>query len=133
MTPAEIISAVNKAGATLMITDTGSIKMGGNSASIDQFKDIVRDHKAEIIEFLKSQTREAENTNVQNPQSRQRQIIEFVQSCCGDFKINPQQVINGLLSIEDEQDIINGDVPKDSLTLHIELWIKGGMRHISGK
>ncbi len=60
-------------------------------------------------------------------------LINFVEKCCVNLQVEPQQVIDGLLSIEDEQDIINGDVPSESLRLHIELWISAGKPHYSGK
>lgn len=60
-------------------------------------------------------------------------LIEFVSRCCQGFSVTAQQVIDHLLSIEDEQDIINGDTPVDSLRLHIKLWIENGMPHYSGK
>ena len=60
-------------------------------------------------------------------------LYQFVQRCCANFTIQPQQVIDHLLSIEDEQDIINGDIPAESLQLHINLWIKAGQPHYSGK
>jgi hypothetical protein len=60
-------------------------------------------------------------------------LFQFVQRCCVGLSINAQQVIDHLLSIEDEQDIINGDTPADSLRLHVKLWIENGMPHYSGK
>lgn len=38
-----------------------------------------------------------------------------------------------LMSVEDEQDIINGEIPAKSLRLHIKLWVKAGKPHYSGK
>lgn len=60
-------------------------------------------------------------------------LINFVEKCCVNLQVEPQQVIDGLLSIDDEQDIINGDIPVESLRLHIELWISAGKPHYSGK
>ena len=60
-------------------------------------------------------------------------IINFVEKCCVNLKIETQQVIDGLLSTDDEQDIINGYIPVESLRLHIELWISSGKPHYSGK
>lgn len=65
--------------------------------------------------------------------SDQVNLVEFVSRCCQGFSVTAQQVIDNLLSTEDEQDIINGDTPEISLRLHIELWIKNGMPHYSGK
>ena len=61
------------------------------------------------------------------------ELISFVEKCCVNLQVEPQQVIDGLLSIDDEQDIINGDTPAESLRLHIELWISAGKPHYSGK
>ena len=60
-------------------------------------------------------------------------LINFVEKCCVNLQIEPQQVIDGLLSTDDEQDIINGDIPAESLRLHIELWMLAGKPHYSGK
>lgn len=60
-------------------------------------------------------------------------LFQFVQRCCVGLPVNAQQVIDHLLSIDDEQDIINGDTPADSLRLHLKLWIENGMPHYSGK
>ncbi|KTD13979.1 hypothetical protein [Legionella israelensis] len=60
-------------------------------------------------------------------------LIGFVNGCLKGFPIDAQQVIDGLLSLEDEQDIINGNVPAESLRLHIELWLKADKPHYSGK
>lgn len=61
------------------------------------------------------------------------ELISFVEKCCINLQVEPQQVIDGLLSIDDEQDIINGDTTVESLRLHIELWISAGKPHYSGK
>ena len=50
-----------------------------------------------------------------------------------ELPVEAQQVIDGLLSSDDERDIINGNVPVESLRLHIELWIKAGKPHYSDK
>ena len=60
-------------------------------------------------------------------------LNQFVTRCCYGLEVNPQEVIDHLLSIEDEQDIINGLIPADSLRLHIELWIANGKPYYSGK
>lgn len=60
-------------------------------------------------------------------------LISFVRGCLYSFPIDAQQVVDGLLSLEDERDIINGHVPAESLRLHIELWLQAGSPHYSGK
>lgn len=59
--------------------------------------------------------------------------IDFVRGCCNQFAVEPKQVIDHLLSLDDEQDIINGIVPAESLRTHIQLWINTGKQHYSGK
>ena len=60
-------------------------------------------------------------------------VHQFVTRCCLGFAVEPQEVIDRLLSIEDEQDIINGEILADSLKLHIQVWIEMGKPHYSGK
>ncbi len=60
-------------------------------------------------------------------------LIKFVQCCCIGFPVTAHQVIDNLLSSADEQDIINGAIPTESLRLHIERWIKAGKPNYSGK
>lgn len=59
--------------------------------------------------------------------------MDAVKKCCEGLPVEAQQVIDGLLSSDDEQDIINGEVPVESLSLHIKLWVKAGKPHYSGK
>lgn len=60
-------------------------------------------------------------------------LVDVVKKCCDGLSVEAQQVIDGLLSSDDEQDIINGDVPVESLRLHIKLWVEAGKPHYSGK
>ena len=60
-------------------------------------------------------------------------MIDFVKKCCGKLPVEAQQVINGLLSSNDEQDIVNGNVLAESLYLHIELWLQADQPYYSGK
>ena len=60
-------------------------------------------------------------------------LNHFVTRCCYGQDIDPQEVIDRLLAVEDEDDVINGLVPADSLRLHIELWIANGKPYYSGK
>ena len=60
-------------------------------------------------------------------------LYQFVQRCCVGFSINTQQVIDHLLSENDEQDIINGQIPMGTLKLHIQVWIEMGKPHYSRK
>ena len=60
-------------------------------------------------------------------------LTRFVHQCCRGLSVTPQQVIDNLLSVDDEVDIINGDVPAESLRLHIQVWIENNMPYYSGK
>lgn len=60
-------------------------------------------------------------------------LYQFVQRCCVGFPVTSQQVINHLLSVEDEEDIIHSGMTVEMLRLHIKLWFKSGMPHYSGK
>ena len=60
-------------------------------------------------------------------------LYHFVERCCAGFSVKAQQVIDDLLSIDDEQDIINGEIPAESLRLHIKVWVSTGKPHYSGK
>lgn len=62
-----------------------------------------------------------------------QKLIIFVGQCCIGLPVNAQQVIEHLLSVDDEQDIINGEIPEESLRLHIKLWVEAGRPHYSGK
>lgn len=63
---------------------------------------------------------------------QQHDLYQFVVGCCEDSG-NAQLVIDHLLSVNDEQDIINGMISAESLRLHIEAWISTGKPHYSGK
>lgn len=60
-------------------------------------------------------------------------MVKLVQNSLKGLNISPQQIIDELLSIEDEQDIVNGNVSTQLLRLHIELWLKAGKPYYSGK
>ena len=60
-------------------------------------------------------------------------IDEFVQEACLGIAIPASQVRQKLLSTMDEQDILNRELTIFQLRGFIKLWIKTGMRHVSGK
>ncbi len=68
-----------------------------------------------------------------NRQGQRHDLYQFVVRCCEGLRVKAQLVIDRLLSVEDEQDIINGMVPAESLRLHIEAWISTGKPLYSGK
>jgi hypothetical protein len=62
-----------------------------------------------------------------------KKLTGFVEKCCIGLPVNAQLVIEHLLSVDDEQDIINDEIPEESLRLHIKLWVEAGKPHYSGK
>ncbi|MBL7479995.1 hypothetical protein [Legionella bononiensis] len=61
------------------------------------------------------------------------QVIEFVQSSCQGFSVSTSYVLKHLLSSDDINDIADGNIPMETLKLHIELWMAKGMPHYSGE
>ncbi|HBD7397092.1 hypothetical protein [Legionella longbeachae] len=61
------------------------------------------------------------------------QIIESVQSSCQGFSVSANYVLEHLLSNDDINDIADGNIPIETLKLHIELWMAKGMPHYSGR
>lgn len=61
------------------------------------------------------------------------QVIEFVQSSCQGFSVSASYVLKHLLSNDDINDIADGNIPMETLKLHIELWMAKGMPHYSGR
>lgn len=57
----------------------------------------------------------------------------FIAKCSIDLNVNPQNVIDRLLSYEDEHEIINGLISECAMRAFIETWIKDGMPHYSSK
>ena len=134
MTPTEIIREAKKAGVILTLSSADTIKAIGDNESVKRWSNIIREHKTAIIEILKTLTDDAAILGMGYCGSKDKQhLTEFVQRCCVGFSISTHKVIDGLLSTEDEADIINGGLPTESLRLFIELWLANGMPHISGK
>ena len=97
--------------------DWNKLNVKGSQASIEKLKPTISNHKAEILLILQ----------------RNQMIYSFIKNCCSDYEGNYQEIIDHLLSKEDEQDLINGDLPAESLRLHVQLWINAGKPHYSGK
>lgn len=53
MTPATIIREAQSDGVRLTLSSTGIIKATGDGAAVSRWLDVIREHKAEIIEALK--------------------------------------------------------------------------------
>lgn len=98
-------------------SDWNKLNVKGSRASIEKLKADISSHKPEILLRLQ----------------RNRIILSFIKNCCPDYEGNHQEIIDDLLSKEDEQEIINGDIPTESLGLHVQLWINAGKPHYSGK
>lgn len=62
-----------------------------------------------------------------------RQVIELVQRSCQGFSVSASYVLKHLLSNEDINDIADGNIPMETLKLHIELWVAKGIPHYSGR
>ncbi|KTD58796.1 hypothetical protein Lsai_1403 [Legionella sainthelensi] len=60
-------------------------------------------------------------------------VVEIVQKICQEFSISASYVLEHLLSKEDINDIADGNIPIETLKLHIELWMANGMPHYSGR
>lgn len=60
-------------------------------------------------------------------------LFDFISRACVGFQVNPQLVIDSMLSVEDEQDIINDLIPAETLKLHIKIWCEMAKPHYSGK
>lgn len=112
----ELIMLARKEGIIFEFTKNCSIKILSPQKNVAEWWiPKLRFHKEKIYECLKEQ------------------VVNYVNSCCLEFDIEPIEVINCLLSIEDETDIINDQLPKDCLKLHIHVWIKDGKPFHSGK
>ena len=73
------------------------------------------------------------STDLEHIQENKSNLTRFITQCCNGITVDPQQVIDHLLSIEDELDIKNGNISAEVLRLSIQLWISGGMLHQSAK
>ena len=84
--------------------------------------------KLNAVSFVSTASEHTQKNN-----AKKIDLFDFVSSCCIEHKVGPQQLIDLMLSVEDEQDIINGIIPAESLRLAIQLWITNGATRISGK
>ncbi|RUQ84478.1 hypothetical protein [Legionella septentrionalis] len=65
--------------------------------------------------------------------SRDIILKSFVDDCCIGLSVETAEVINGLISNEDEEDILKGLIPNSCLRLHIQLWMVKGQPSYAGK
>lgn len=59
-------------------------------------------------------------------QQNQNILLWFVAKCSIGLNVKPQDVIDGMLSPENEQEIINGQVSEIELRAFTEMWINDG-------
>ena len=60
-------------------------------------------------------------------------LKQLVTRCCYGLNVDPQQVINELLSVDDQNDIESGCITAEELRLHIELWVINEKPNYSGR
>ena len=60
-------------------------------------------------------------------------LKQLITRCCYGLKTDPQEVLDKLLCVEDEQDIVSGYITAEELRLHIELWVFNDKPYYSGK
>lgn len=97
--------------------DWNKLNVKGRQASIEKLRPTLSNHKAEILLMLQ----------------RNQMIYSFIKNCCPNYEGSYQEIIDYLLSKEDEQDIINGDISAEALRLHVQLWANAGKPQYSGK
>jgi len=119
MSSNDVLRKVSGAKVSIELSsDWNKLNVKGSHASIEKMKADISSHKPEILLRLQ----------------RNRIILSFIKNCCPDYEGgNHQEIIDDLLSKEDEQDIINGDIPAESLRLHVQLWINAGKPQYSVK
>lgn len=114
----DILRKVSDAQVSIELSsDWNKLNVKGSKASIEKLRPTISNHKAEILLILQ----------------RNQIVYSFIQNCCPNYEGNYQEIIDYFLSKEDEQDIINGDIPTESLRLHVQLWLSSGKPHYSGK
>ena len=53
MTPATLIREVQADGVRLALSPAGTIKATGDGAAVNRWRDVIREHKAEIVDALR--------------------------------------------------------------------------------
>ena len=66
-------------------------------------------------------------TDLEHIEGNNLNLINFVTLCCKEFNVEAPQVIDNLLSNEDQQEIISGKISDKVLRKSIEIWVAGGM------
>ncbi|KTD02656.1 hypothetical protein [Legionella feeleii] len=115
MIGAEIVQQASMAGLLITLSSGDNLKIVGKQDCIEKWASTIQSNKGGILIALNNL------------------VFRYTEQCCLGLDVEAQEVIDRLLSIEDEQDIISGQIPMESLRLHIEVWKKAGKPHYSGK
>lgn len=112
-------------------------KMKCENASVAEAADVAEiqsEKSVSTAELLRNECGLSFESNIINTNCLiRKQVTEFVQISCQGFLVSVSQVMEHLLSSEDISDIVNGNIPMETLKLHIELWIAKGMPHYSSR
>lgn len=95
-----------------------------SSQSYAMREDCGKERSHAIAGFSQSSHSSQQNKNI---------LLWFVAKCSTGLNVKPQDVIDGMLSPENEQEIINGQVSEIELRAFIEMWINDGRRRDSRK
>lgn len=58
-------------------------------------------------------------------------LIPFLETCCYRLDTTPDEVINGLLTQHNIDDILTGEVPVYTVIAHIKVWTEDGKQKIN--
>ena len=121
---------VNKTWDTVGQTVLSMVESNVESIEIVKVSHLVQD---EVGQINPSVYKAVPLVPPKNSGNQSVECEEIILRCCPELTVYPKVIIENLLSMEDEQDLINGLVDPASLRLHIELWCAAGMPHLSGK
>lgn len=68
-------------------------------------------------------------------QEKEQKLERFIKAAIDAKKmpVTVQRVLDDLMSVEDEQDIVNNAISLESVTAHIDAWLAMGAPYQSGK
>lgn len=79
------------------------------------------------------QSRQGGSSSTLSSLNQKQELNYIVEQVCNEFPVSAKEVIDNLLSIEDELDIIEGNIPEETLKAHIKVWLEAGKPKLSGK
>lgn len=123
----------NKTWDTVGQTALSQVESNVESIEIVKVSHLVQDEVGQITSSVYKAVPLVPQVPPENRGNQSVECEEIILRCCPDLSVHPKVIIENLLSVEDEQDLINGLVEAASLRLHIELWFAAGMPHQSGK